>query len=247
MCGRYTSTSQLADLAEVFEVAEIRTEPLPPRYNVAPTLDVYAVAVRGRQDVEKGPRRALGTFRWGLVPSWAKDPSAGSRMINARAETVASKPAYRSALARRRCLIPADAFYEWQRRPEGGKLPYAIRRRDGRPMAFAGLWEVWRDPSGAPAEPPLPPRPPLLRTCAIVTTAANELMAPIHERIPVVLDPRDWTAWLDPGVGPAGALELLRSPPSEWFEAYPVGSLVNNVRNDGPELLDPLPPAPVRS
>lgn len=241
MCGRYTSTSQLADLAEVFEVAEIRTEPLPARYNVAPTLDVYAVAVRGRHDAEKGPHRALGTFRWGLVPSWAKDPSVGSRMINARAESVASKPAFRSALARRRCLIPADAFYEWQRRPEGGKLAYAIRRRDGRPMAFAGLWEVWRDPSRQRAEPPL------LRTCAIVTTAANELMAPIHERIPVVLDPRDWNDWLDPGVGPAGALGLLRSPPSEWFEAYPVSSLVNNVRNDGPELLDPLPPAPVRS
>jgi putative SOS response-associated peptidase YedK len=244
MCGRYTSTSQLADLADVFEVDEIRTKPLPPRYNVAPTLDVYAVAMRGRDDAEKGPHRALGTFRWGLVPSWANDPSVGSRMINARAEGVARKPAYRSALARRRCLIPADAFYEWQRRPEGGKLAYAIRRRDGRPMAFAGLWEVWRDPSDPSEERP---EPRLLRTCAIVTTAANEVMAPIHDRIPVVLDPQDWAAWLDPGTGPSGAVRLLQSPPSEWFEAYPVSSLVNNVRNDGPELLDPLPPAPIRS
>src|SRR3984885_14991677 len=116
MCGRYTSTTSIEDLAKAFEVDEVRTEPLPARYNVAPTLDVYAVAVRGRQDPGKGPRRALGTFRWGLVPSWAKNPSVGNRMINARAETIASKPAYRSAMARRRCIIPADAFYEWQRR-----------------------------------------------------------------------------------------------------------------------------------
>jgi putative SOS response-associated peptidase YedK len=243
MCGRYTSTSTLSDLAEVFEVDEIRTEALPARYNVAPTLDVYAVALRGRNDGENGPRRALGTFRWGLVPSWAADPSAGSRMINARAEGVATRPAFRAALARRRCLIPADAFYEWQRRPEGGKLAYAIRRRDRQPMAFAGLWEVWRDPSTAAGA-----EPALWRTCAIVTTRANELMAPIHDRIPVVLDRPDWAVWLDRGTGPREAQQLLQTPPSEWFEVYPVGSLVNSVRNDGPELLDPLPfPPPVRS
>jgi putative SOS response-associated peptidase YedK len=245
MCGRYTSTSTLSDLAEVFEVDEVRTEALPPRYNVAPTLDVYAVALRGWQEEGgKGPRRALGTFRWGLVPSWAQDPSVGSRMINARAESLASRPAFRTALARRRCLIPADAFYEWQRRPDGGKLAYAIRRRDGQPMAFAGLWEVWRDPAAEGGTGPA-----LLRTCAIVTTRANELMAPIHDRIPVVLDRPDWGVWLDPGTGPQGAQQLLQTPPSEWFEVYPVGSLVNSVRNDGPELLEPLsfPPPPVRS
>jgi putative SOS response-associated peptidase YedK len=157
-------------------------------------------------------------------------------MINARAESVASRPAFRAALARRRCLIPADAFYEWQRRPEGGKLAYAIRRRDGQPMAFAGLWEVWRDPSAAAGA-----EPARLRTCAIVTTRANELMTPIHERIPVVLDRPDWATWLDPETSPREAQQLLQTPPSEWFETYPVGSLVNNVRNDGPELLDPLP------
>jgi putative SOS response-associated peptidase YedK len=238
MCGRYTSSSSLTDLATVFEVEEVRTEALPARYNVAPTLDVYAVAMRGRNDREKGPRRALGTFRWGLVPSWARDPSVGSRMINARAEGIATKPAFRAALARRRCLIPADAFYEWERRPEG-RLPYAVRRRDGRPMAFAGLWEVWRDPSRPDTE--------LLRTCAIVTTRANDLMAPIHDRIPVVLAPEDWAAWLDPASGPEAAVRLLAPPPSKWFEAFPVASLVNNVRNDGPELLDRLPPRPVRS
>jgi putative SOS response-associated peptidase YedK len=241
MCGRYTSTSTVEDLAQVFEVDEVRTEPLPPRYNVAPTLDVYAVALRGRQDPEKGPRRALGTFRWGLVPSWAKDPSVGSRMINARAEGIASKPAYRSALARRRCLIPADAFYEWERRTgrdgrPAGKLPYAVRRRDGQPMAFAGVWEVWR--------PETEPEADLLRTCAIVTTRANELMAPIHDRMPVLLAPDDWSSWLDPGTDLGTVQGLLVPAPDEWFEVYPISSLVNNVRNDGPELLEPLPPPP---
>jgi putative SOS response-associated peptidase YedK len=240
MCGRYTSTSSVSDLARIFEVEEVRTEPLPDRYNVAPTLDVYAVAVRGR-NTEIGPRRALGTFRWGLVPSWAKDPAVGNRMINARAEALESKPAFRSALVRRRCLIPADAFYEWQLRTDraggpAGKLPYLIRRRDGQPMAFAGLWEVSKNPAQPDADP--------LRTCAIVTTSANELMAPIHGRMPVVLAPEDWSAWLDTSSDPAVAATLLVPAPSEWFEAYPVGSLVNNVRNDGPELIEPLPSPP---
>ena len=220
------------DLAKIFAVEEVRTEPLPPRYNVAPTLPVYAVAVRR-------DHRALGTFKWGLVPSWAKDPSVGNRMINARAEGIDSKPAFRSALARRRCLIPADAFYEWQRRsgPDGrpaGKLPYAIRRLDGQPMAFAGLWEVWRDPENPEGDP--------LRTCVIVTTAANDLMAPIHDRMPVVLDPGDWDQWLDPSVEASRAQKLLVPAPPEWFEVFPVSSRVNNVANDGPELLDPVPP-----
>ncbi len=244
MCGRYTSSSALSDLADVFEVDEVRTDPLPARYNVAPTLDVYAVAIRGRTDPVKGPRRALGTFRWGLVPSWAKDASVGSRMINARAEGVDRKPAYRAALERRRCLIPADAFYEWQRRTRSdgspaGSLPYAIQRRDGQPMAFAGLWEVWRPPAGSDAAP--------LFTCAIVTTSANDLMAPIHPRMPVVLGPGDWATWLDPASAVTDVKGLLVPAPSAWFELYPVSTLVNNVRNDGPELLAPLPPAPVRA
>jgi len=241
MCGRYTSTSTVEDLAKVFEVDEVRTDPLPPRYNVAPTLDVYAVAVRGRPDEGKGPHRALGTFRWGLVPSWAKAASVGNRMINARAEGIATKPAYRKAVARRRCLIPADAFYEWQRRVTAdgrpaGKLPYAICRRDGQPMAFAGVWEVWRDPADPDGEP--------LRSCAIVTAAANDLMAPIHDRMPVVLAPEDWATWLDPSSDLDHALGLLVPAPSEWFEAYPVSTLVNTVANEGPQLLEPLPSPP---
>jgi putative SOS response-associated peptidase YedK len=248
MCGRYASSSSLSDLAEVFEVDEVRTEPLPPRYNVAPTLDVYAVAIRGRTDRVKGPRRALGTFRWGLVPSWAKDASVGSRMINARAEGVDRKPAYRAALERRRCLIPADAFYEWQRRTRSdgspaGSLPHAIHRHDRQPMAFAGLWEVWRPPAEASTDVAVAP----LFTCAIVTTSANELMAPIHHRMPVVLAPEDWATWLDPAAPLTEVKGLLIPAPAAWFDLYPVSTLVNNVRNEGPELLAPLPPAPVRA
>ena len=241
VCGRYTSTSTVTELAEVFEVEEVRAEEMPARYNVAPTLPVYAVALsKAGSDPDKGPRRILGTFRWGLVPSWAKDPAAGNRMINARAEGIAAKPAYRSAVARRRCIIPADAFYEWQRRTRdgrpAGKLPYAVRRRDGRPMALAGVWEVWRPRDEPDAEP--------LRTCAIITTAANELMAPIHDRMPVVLEPGDWAAWLDPGTD-MGAVEGLMAPAAEGvLEAFPVSTLVNRVTNDGPELLEPLPPPP---
>jgi putative SOS response-associated peptidase YedK len=243
MCGRYTSTSTVDDLASVFQVDEVRAEPMPPRYNVAPTLPVYAVALtRPREDEgDKVPHRALGTFRWGLVPSWAKDPSVGNRMINARAEGIADKPAYRRAVARRRCLIPADAFYEWQRRTgrdgkPAGKLPYAVRRRDGRPMALAGIWEVWRDKD----DPDAPP----VRSCAIVTTGANSLMAPIHDRMPVVLEEADWAAWLDPATDMAAVEGLMKPAPDGVLEAYPVSSLVNKVTNDGPQLLERLPDPP---
>ena len=243
MCGRYTSTSTVAELAQVFEVEEVRAEPLDPSYNVAPTRPVYAVALTRPSDgdPDKGPHRALGTFRWGLVPSWAKDPSVGNRMINARAEGITEKPAFRRAVARRRCLIPADAFYEWQHRsgPAGrpaGKLPYAVRRRDGQPMALAGIWEVWRDPVAPDADP--------VRSCAIVTTSANELMAPIHDRMPVVLERADWPLWLAPETD-LGAIEaLMRPAASGVLEAFPVSTLVNKVTNDGPQLLEPRPDPP---
>jgi putative SOS response-associated peptidase YedK len=243
MCGRYTSTSTVKDLATVFEVDEVKAEPLPPRYNVAPTLPVYAVALIKPKEGEevKGPRRALGTFRWGLIPSWAKEASVGNRMINARAEGIAGKPAYRAAVARRRCIIPADAFYEWQRRTRSdgrpaGKLPYAVRRRDGEPMALAGLWEVWRDKRDPNSDP--------VRTCAIVTTQANSLMAPIHDRMPVVLERVDWERWLDPSTDMAEIEGLMKPAADGILEAYPVSTQVNNVANDGPQLLEPLPPGP---
>jgi putative SOS response-associated peptidase YedK len=244
MCGRYTSTSSVGDLASIFEVDEVKAEALPPRYNVAPTLDVYAVALSRPKDEKAVPRRTLGTFRWGLIPSWAKDPSVGNRMINARAEGIAEKPAFRAAVARRRCIIPADAFYEWQRRTgrdgkPAGKLPYVIARRDGQPMAFGGLWEAWRDRVNPAGEPPT-----TIRSCAIVTTSANEMMAAIHDRMPVVLGRDDWAAWLDPASDTTTVERLMVPAPAEWFEAYPVSTLVNKVGNDGPELLDPLPSPP---
>jgi putative SOS response-associated peptidase YedK len=249
VCGRYTSTTSIDVLAETFGVDEVRTEALPPRYNVAPTQPILAVATRRRKtgDMPGGvgkAARALGTFRWGLVPSWAKDPSVGSRMINARAEGIADKPAYRKALLARRCLIPADAFYEWQARPPGpdgkkrSKLPWAIRRRDGNPMAFAGLWEVWRPADADPAEAPL-------RSATIVTTAANAALSAIHDRMPVVLGPDSWSTWLDPDLDDRATIERLLVPaPDEWFEAFPVSTRVNKVDQDGPELLEPLPPRP---
>ena len=245
MCGRYSSSSSTKELAKVFNVDEVRADDLPPRYNVAPTMPVYAVALsRTERDTgrKKSPHRVLGTFRWGLVPSWAKDPKVGNRMINARAETVATKPAYRRAFAgHRTTLIPADVFYEWQRRPAkagkpASKLPYVIRRTDGQPMAFAGLWEVWHDSEHPDAEP--------LRTCVIITTGANKLMKPIHDRMPVILDSADWDTWLNPDTDPTDLEKLLVPAPAGGLEAYPISTRVNNVRNDSPELLEPLPSPP---
>jgi putative SOS response-associated peptidase YedK len=242
MCGRFTSTSPMSALAEAFAVDEVTAESLAARYNVAPTQPVPVVAVRRGRDGNV-PRRVLGTMRWGLVPSWARDPSVGSRMINARAEGIADKPAYRSALLRRRCIIPADGFYEWQTLgpgPDGrkrAKLPWVIRRADGAPMAFAGLWETWRDRSDPDAVP--------LRTAVIITTSANEALAPIHDRMPAVLDPSSWATWLDPAVDDRDTVEaLLVTAPPSLFAAHPVGTRVNKVDQDGPDLVDPVDPPP---
>jgi putative SOS response-associated peptidase YedK len=233
VCGRATSTTPPGELARLFDVAEVRVdEPLPPRYNVAPTDPMYAVATRRSSGV-----RQLGLFRWGLVPSWAPDVSVGARMINARAETVEVKAAYRDALVRRRCIIPIDSFYEWHQR-----RPVAIALRDRRPMALAGLWDVWRDPAD-------PAGDSLVRSCVIITSAANSLLAPIHDRMPVVLDPAVWDAWLDPANNDVTGLRRWLVPaPADRFEMWPVSTRVNSVANDGPELLDRIdPPAGVES
>ena len=231
MCGRYTSTSTSEQVAAFFAAEEVKTEELPLRYNVAPSQLVYAIAERRRTDDQ--PQRQLGSFRWGLVPSWAKDPSIGNRMINARAETLSSRNAYKRALVRHRCIIPADAFYEWQIRELEGKrqkAPYVIRHRDGSPLAFAGLWEVWHDAEDQP-----------LRTCVIITTEANRLLAPIHDRMPVVLPPDAWDEWLDPENQDVSRLQKLLVPaPAKEFEAYEISTLVNNVRHEGPELIAPI-------
>lgn len=228
MCGRFTSTTPPADLAAYFGVDEVVATDLGARYNVAPTDEVYAVARSS-----KGPTR-LGTFRWGLVPFWARDASVGSRMINARAETLREKPAFRRPLERYRCIVPADGFYEWEA-IEGArtKQPWYIRRADGDVLAFAGLWSTWRaDGAGGDGE--------RLVSCTIVTTAANAALRPVHDRMPVVLPPSAWAEWLDPANDDLDHLVSLLVPaPPELFELRRVNAAVSNVRNDGPHLLDP--------
>ena len=233
MCGRFVVASPPLLLAEHFGVDEVRLDvdrdpASAPNYNVAPTDRVPAVAC------DRGGRRLLGAFQWGLVPSWAGDPSGGARLINARAETVAEKPAFREAFARRRCLIPADGFYEWRLTTGGLKQPVFISppaaTAPSALFALAGLWEVWR---------PAPDAPPL-RTCTIVTTSANARLSVLHDRMPVVLPPSAWSTWLDPTVDDRhGELSaLLVAAPDDAVELRDVSRLVNDVRNNGPELLE---------
>lgn len=234
MCGRFVSTTTPEQIAERFRVDESRVSDHSPDYNVAPRRDIFAVRDRPtatEADDEARPRRFLDLLRWGLVPSWAKDPGIGDRMINARAESVADKPAYRRAFAKRRCIIPADGFYEWRAREGRAKEPMYIHRRDGELLAFAGLWEAWRDPDASSEDE-------WLRSCAIVTTAANELLAPVHDRMPVVLPESVWEPWLDPANHDMDALRSLLAPaPDEWFELYPVTTRVNRPQHNDPELL----------
>jgi putative SOS response-associated peptidase YedK len=246
MCGRYASARSRIELLEEFSVQSDRVdEPLPPDYNVAPTKPVYAVLTRAPKDSDAKPERQLRVVRWGLVPSWAKDTSIGSRMINARAETVSEKPAFRAAFGKRRCLLPADGYYEWQPPPagtKGRKQPYFICRPDHGPLDFAGLYEFWRDRS-APADDPAS----WLWTATIITTTAPDELGEIHDRMPMVIDPASWTDWLDPGNTDVADLRALLAPAaSTGLTSYPVAPLVNSVRNNGPELIeqaDALPSA----
>ena len=220
MCGRYASSRAVDDLLVTFEVPEPPEQVLPPSWNVAPTDPVYAV-------LQRDGVRSLRVLRWGLVPSWAKDRRAGARMINARRETLTEKPAFRSAYARRRCLVPADGYYEWQ--VQGArKQPWFLTSRDGGPLAMAGLYEVWRDPEGE-----------LLWTCTVVTTEAADDTGHIHDRTPLLVRPGDWARWLDPTVDDPGAELLVPGTPGV-LDAWPVGTAVGNVRNDGPELVAPV-------
>ena len=229
MCGRFVSASPPDEIARYFD-AEAPEALLEPSYNVAPTNDVYAV-------LDDGGVRRLDAFHWGLVPIWAKDPRQGSKMINARAETLAAKNAYKPAFKRRRCIIPADGFYEWKKIPgQKTKQPHFIHRPDGEPLAFAGLWEVWRGPDkqGDP-----------LRSCTIVTTSANETMQPLHDRMPVILPASAWEEWLDPANDDIETLgKLLVPAPSELIVTHPVSTEVNSVRNKGAELIEPVEPTP---
>jgi putative SOS response-associated peptidase YedK len=240
MCGRYVSVSSPTILAERFDVEEMRVEVTEPSYNVTPRADVPAVA----QSRANGPR-VLDLVRWGLVPSWAESLSIGDRQINARAERIRTANAYKRAFATRRCIIPADGFYEWQAiapATEGTssakkkiRQPWFFRRRDGEPLAFAGVWEIWHDPAQGDDAP-------RVRTCSIITTRANELVAPVHDRMPVVLPESAWVEWLDRENHDVDTLHRLLVPaPVDELEAWPVTTLVNKHENNGPELVEPAP------
>jgi len=230
MCGRYVAAAPPSEIAKYFAAAAPAETVLEPSYNVAPTNEVYAV-------VERGDERRLEPLRWGLVPLWAKDLAIGSKMINARAEGIATKNAYRHAFRKQRCIIPADGFFEWKVvEGQKRKQPMYIHRVDGEPLAFAGLWETWRGPERND-EP--------LYTCTIITTTANETMAPVHNRMPVILPPDRWEQWLDPEMQDTDELAklLLPAPPS-LLTLYPVSTAVNHVRNKGAELIVPQADAP---
>ncbi len=221
MCGRYALATPVDELQRRFGFAERPN--LAPSYNIAPTQ--AAPVVRRRPDAGG---RELALLRWGLVPAWSEGPDQRFSMINARAETVATKPAYRAAFRQRRCLVPADGFFEW-RKLDGRKQPYFIRLGSGEPMAFAGLWERWTSRDGREA----------IESFTIIVTDANERLRPIHDRMPVIVAPEDHERWLDPGA--ADGRELLKPCPPDWLEAYPVGTRVSSPRNDDPGLLEPVP------
>ncbi|MEO8570568.1 MAG: SOS response-associated peptidase [Chloroflexota bacterium] len=219
MCGRFTQERPASEFAEIFGAEPLADDP-GDRYNVAPTDEAVVV-------VQRDERRAVIAYRWGLIPHWAGDAKVGSRMFNARAETIATSPAFRDAFTRKRCLVPVDSFYEWKR--EGAvRQPYRVVQRGGLPLALAGLWSGWRDPATGTVR----------RTFTIITTTPNDALADLHDRMPVVIEPDAWSRWLDPT--PAAASELIGLlVPNEVvdLEVYPVERLVNDVRHDGPELI----------
>ncbi|RKS71402.1 putative SOS response-associated peptidase YedK [Motilibacter peucedani] len=234
MCGRYAASRDPDDLVEEFEVELVPGQLPPPSWNVAPTDEVSAVLVRRPRDGGGPAQRLLRPVRWGLVPSWARDAKGGARLINARAETVAQKPAFRAAFAARRCLLPADGYFEWYATETGGRQPYYISRPDGAPLAMAGLYELWRDPAGGPEAP-------LVWSATVITTTATDELGHIHDRSPVLLERADWARWLDPGAGADPGLTGLLVPPGPGvLRAWPVDAAVGNVRNNRPELVEPL-------
>ncbi|MDS1272537.1 SOS response-associated peptidase [Lipingzhangella sp. LS1_29] len=273
MCGRYAQSRNQHQLQLEFELAVPEDPPQPqprswppreelqPDYNIAPGKHVYAVLGPAPGVAEPGPGgpRHLCTLRWGLVPFWAKDPNVGYRMINARRETVADKPAFRAAFAKRRCLIPADAYYEWQllptdapgtsepstspatdpehkqRKARARKRPFAVRYNDGSPLAFAGLFERWRDPNRDENDPQA-----WLWSCSVITAEAAPELAHIHDRMPVVVGAEDWPLWLSPEATASELGAVLERTPASKLESFPVGTEVNSVRNNGPHLLTPL-------
>jgi putative SOS response-associated peptidase YedK len=218
MCGRFTLSQSAEAIASTFQLSTVPE--LAPRYNIAPTQPIATILL-------EGDLRQLQMLRWGLIPSWAKDLTIGAKMINARAETVAEKPAFRSAFRRRRCLVVADGFYEWQSQ-KGKKQPFYFRLQDEQPFAFAGLWETWQAPDGEKID-----------SCTLLTTAANSLLRSVHDRMPVILKPEDYARWLDPQIQKPEQLQPLLQPySSEAMTAYPVSTKVNNPSNDSPECIE---------
>ncbi|MBD2252868.1 SOS response-associated peptidase [Nostoc parmelioides] len=223
MCGRFTLNQSPEALAEFFHIQPLLD--LEAQYNIAPTQTVVTVLHNPESN-----KREFQRLRWGLIPSWAKDPAIASKLINARAETLAEKPSFRSAFKQRRCLVVADGFFEWQKQ-QGKKQPFYFRLQHSQPFGFAGLWEKWRTPAGEE-----------ITSCTIVTTAANELLQPIHDRMPVILAPQDYDLWLDPQEQKPQALQHLLSPyPASQMTAHPVSTLVNSPKHNNPECIIPIP------
>ncbi|HKT87764.1 MAG TPA: SOS response-associated peptidase [Candidatus Sulfotelmatobacter sp.] len=222
MCGRYRLSRRKQIVEERFDAAG--DEDWEPRYNVAPTQPVPVI----RQH-PKDPKRVMSLVRWGLIPSWSKDASGAAKMINARAETAHTLPAFQDALRRRRCLVPADGFYEWQKRGST-KQPYCFEVNDGQLFAFAGLWERWKDPNGN-----------WVKTCSILTTTPNAVTSAVHDRMPVILDPENYDVWLDPGMTKVEALtEMLKPYDARLMRCFPVSTRINQVKNDDAECARPV-------
>lgn len=225
MCGRFFLSTSNAEIARRFGLAA--APPLPPRFNIAPGQLVAVVRARRADLPDAAPERVLELRQWGFVPRWAAEPRRAARPINARAETAASLPLFREAWAYRRGLIPADGFYEWQHRGRSAR-PFAVRVRGGEPFAMAALWEHWEQVGAVSID-----------SCAIVTTPANARIAPIHDRMPLILGPEDWARWLDPEREPGDLAGLLRPCPAEWIDLHPVDPRVNDVREDDARLIEP--------
>ncbi|MBK9317172.1 MAG: SOS response-associated peptidase [Acidobacteria bacterium] len=220
MCGRFTQRHKPEEIEDRFDVEPIELLQ-EARYNIAPSQPIAAI--------RQGEHREMFVCKWGLVPFWAKDPSIGNNMINAKAETLAEKPSFKRAFAKRRCMIPADGFYEWQKRGKGPSQPFYVRLKAGELFAFAGLWEEWKSPEGE-----------VLTTCTIITVEPNELIAGIHNRMAMILKPEDEAAWLDPKNGIPEIANLLQPYPANLMEAYPISRAVNNPRFDDPSCIEPV-------
>ena len=245
MCGRYASTRSDSDLQAVFDIAETIGAEVPPSYNVAPTQTVRTVLERPPKDEpEADAVRQLRSVRWGLIPSWAKDAKIGSRLINARSETITEKPSFKKAASRRRCIVPADGYYEWEKR-DGAKVPYFLHDGDtgrsagstpGGVLAMAGLYELWRDPTKAEDD-----ESRWVWSVTVLTSPAADALGHIHDRSPVVLPPDLRASWLDPTVTDLGAVQdMLAAIPEPRLEPYEVSTAVNSVKNNSPELLTPV-------